>query len=304
MSVAVGVVAFAGGVWLLVVSVEGLVRALQAWAAAAGLSGLVLAALVLGFDLESTAAGVAAALRDLPGSALGTSIGASIFLLTAGLGIAAIVAPFRVEVPRGALAVAAVASILPLPLMLDGELSRLDGALLLGAFVPLLIALFRTRSVGATGLEPAQRPSRLALRLLLGLAGLLVGAQLLVLGAERIVGGLGISETVFGLLVVGVAVSLEEVLLEALPAYRGFPELAVGNALGTVLFLLTASLGLIVLIHPLAVPDSVRSFHGPALLAASLVSLSLLARGGVGLRAGAFLVAVYVVYAGLSIAAG
>lgn len=141
--------------------------------------------------------------------------------------------------------------------------------------------------MGATGLEPAQRPSRLALRLLLGLAGLLIGAELLVLGAERIVGGLGISETVFGLLVVGVAVSLEEVLLEALPAYRGFPELAVGNGLGTVLFLLTASLGLIVLIHPLAVPDSVRSFHSPALLAASLVSLSLLARGGVGRRAGA-----------------
>ena len=115
MSVAIGVLAFGGGVWLLVRSVEGLVRTVQGWAAAAGVSGLVLSALVLGFDLEATAAGVAAALADLPGSSLGTSVGASIFLLTAALGIAALVVPFRVEVPRVALAVTAIAIVLSLP---------------------------------------------------------------------------------------------------------------------------------------------------------------------------------------------
>lgn len=119
--------AFGGGTWLLVESVEGLVKAVRGWAVAAGLSGMVLAALVLGFDVESTAAGVAATLDGLPGTALGTSVGATTFLMTAGLGIAALVAPFSVAVPRTLLAVSAVAAAVPAALMLDGELSRLDG---------------------------------------------------------------------------------------------------------------------------------------------------------------------------------
>ena len=89
------------------------------------------------------------------------------------------------------------------------------------------------------------------LRVLAGLAGLLLGAELLVFGTGRVVDELGFSETVFGLLVVGAAVSFEEVVLEALPAFRGFPELSVGNALGTLVFLLTGSLGVIVLVRPI-----------------------------------------------------
>lgn len=73
MSLAVGIVAFGGGLWLLVESVEGLIASLRAYALAAGLSGVLVGALVLGFDVESTAAGVAATLNDLPGTALGAS---------------------------------------------------------------------------------------------------------------------------------------------------------------------------------------------------------------------------------------
>ncbi|MDP9294680.1 MAG: hypothetical protein M3O90_09720 [Actinomycetota bacterium] len=89
MSLAVGIGAFGGGLWLLVESVEGLIKSLRAWALAAGLSGVLVGALVLGFDVESTAAGVAATLDDLPGTALGASVDAAIFLVTVGLGTAA-----------------------------------------------------------------------------------------------------------------------------------------------------------------------------------------------------------------------
>jgi hypothetical protein len=102
MELVLAIAAFGGGAWLLVEAVETLVGALRGWATAAGLSGVVLAALVLGLDLESTAAGVAATLDDLPGTALGTSIGAAILLLTLGLGLAGLVAPFRVRRRRDA----------------------------------------------------------------------------------------------------------------------------------------------------------------------------------------------------------
>jgi cation:H+ antiporter len=304
VSLALGLVAFCGGTWLLVESVEGLVRTLRGWATAAGLSGLVLAALVLGFDLESTAAGVAATLKDLPGTTLGTSIGATLFLLTAGLGIAALVAPFEVRVPRVALAAAAIATVLPLVLLADGRLSRLDGAVLLMAFLPLAAALLRARRAGPVADTAGEPSRRVPLRLLAALGGLLVGAELLVVGTQRVVGELGVSETLFGLLIVAVAVSLEEIVLEALPAYRGFPEFAVGNALGTAIFLLTASLGAIALVHPLSVPDPVRDYHAPALALASAVALALLARGRMGRSAGALLVLFYAAYAALATVLG
>jgi cation:H+ antiporter len=298
MSLVVGIGAFGGGVWLLVESVEGLIKSLRTWALAAGTSGIVVGALVLGFDVESTAAGVAATLDDLPGTALGASVGAAIFLVTFGLGVAAVITPFWIRPPTAMLAAAAVATTLSIALTADGELSRLDGVVLLAAFVPLVAALVlgRPRTEPAAGERP-ERPKLLVAKVLGGLAGLLVGAELLVFGTGRVVAELGLSETVFGLLVVAAAVSFEEVVLEALPAFRGFPELSVGNALGTLVFLLTGSLGVIVLARPIDVPAVVTDYHLPALGLAVLLAGALLARGHLGRTEGAVLLAAYGAYA-------
>jgi cation:H+ antiporter len=298
MTLVVGIGAFGGGLWLLVESVEGLIKSLRAYALAAGLCGVLVGALVLGFDVESTAAGVAATLDDLPGTALGASVGAAIFLVTVGLGTAALIAPFAVRPPVTLLAAAAVATALSIALAADGRLSRLDGGLLLASFLPLVAAvvLRRPRTEPQAGERPA-RPKRLVLKVIGGLVGLVAGAELLVFGTQRVVSELGFSETVFGLLVVAAAVSFEEVVLEALPAFRGFPELSVGNALGTLVFLLTGSLGVIVLARPIDIPASVTSYHLPALALTVLLGGAILARGQLGRIEGAALVAAYVVYA-------
>lgn len=307
MSLVVGLVAFGVGLAVLVESVEGLVKALRAWAVASGVSGVVLGVLVLGFDVESTAAGVAATLDDLPGTALGASVGAAIFLLTVGLGVAALIAPFALHVERRLLAIGAVASALPIALGVDGTLSRTDGAVLLVAFAPLVAVALSARRTGtpppAAGDAPSRRPDRLVLRVLAGIAGLVVGAELLVFGTGRVVEELGFSETVFGLLVVAAAVSFEEIVLEALPAFRGFPELSVGNALGTLVFLLTGSLGVIVLVRPIAVPDAVVDVHLPALAAVTALALALLWRGRMRRAEGGVLLAAYVAYAATALLA-
>lgn len=293
-----GVVAFGGGLWLLVESVEGLVKSLQAWALAAGLSGVVVGALVLGFDVESTAAGVAATLKGLPGTALGASVGSAIFLMTAGLGIAGLVAPFSVRPPWALLAAGGLATLLCIALTSDGSLTRLDGGLLLALFFPLVALVYIGRpAADPAAEEPGERPRHLVARVLAGLTGLVIGAELLVFGTERIVHDLGFSESAFGLLVVGAAVSFEEVVLEALPAFRGFPELSVGNALGTLVFLITGSLGVIVLARPIEVPPGVTGYHLPALGVSVLLAAALLARGRMGRPEGATLVVAYGLYA-------
>lgn len=129
-----------------------------------------------------------------------------------------------------------------------------------------------------------------------GVGGLVVGAECLVFGTRGIVEGLGISETAFGLLVVAAAVSFEEVVLEMLPAHRGQPEISVGNALGTLLFLLTGSLGVIALVRPIAIPSAVSGFHAPALVLAVALLLGLLLRGRLGRPEGALLASAYGAY--------
>lgn len=304
MNLAVGVASFGGGLWLLVESAEGLVKTLRAWAVGAGVSGIVLGAVVLGFDLESTATGVAASLDDLPGTAIGSSIGAAIFLVTVGLGLAGLIAPFAVPPPLPLLGVGAVAAVLPAGLAADGELSRADGAVLLIAFVILLAVVLRSRRGKAMPATDEPVPSRVRLRVAGGLIGLIAGAELLVFGTARVVGALGVSETVFGLLVVAAAVSFEEIVLETLPAYRGVPELSVGNALGTLLFLLTGSLGTIVLVKPLELPATVVSYHLPALLLTVGLALAVLLRGRLGRPEGAVLLLGYGVYVAGALGAG
>jgi cation:H+ antiporter len=297
MTLVVGDGAFGGGLWLLVESVEGLIKSLRAYALAAGLSGVLVGALVLGFDIESTAAGVAATLKDLPGTALGTSIGAAIFLLTVGLGTAALIAPFAIRPPVTLLAAAGAATTLAIVLCADGRLSRLDGGVLLGAFFPLVgvIVLGRPKTEPRTDERPIA-PRLLVPKVIGGLLGLVVGAELLVFGTQRIVSDLGLSETVFGLLVVAAAVSFEEVILEALPAFRGFPELSVGNALGTLVFLLTGSLGIIALTRPIDIPASVTSYDLPALALTTLLAGAFLARGRMRRIEGAILLSAYAAY--------
>jgi cation:H+ antiporter len=296
VGVAVGIGLFAAGAVLLVAAVERLADALTAWAAAAGVSGVALAALVLGADLESTAAGVSGTLNGLPEVALGASVGSAVLLLTLGLGLAGVVSPFRVAPPLRLLAATALGIALAAALMLDGRLGRGDGVLLLGGFAVLLVALVLP-ALRAAGGERSGEPRRPhVVTALVALAGLIAGAELLVLGTERIVDGLGVGATFFGLIVVAAAVSLEELVLEMLPAYRGAPEISVGNALGTTLFMLTGSLGAVVLVRPFAIPDGVREVHLPALAVAFTVAGALLARGGIGRAGGALLVAAYPLY--------
>lgn len=87
-------------------------------------------------------------------------------------------------------------------------------------------------------------------------------------------------------------------VLEALPAFRGFPELSVGNALGTLVFLLTGSLGVIVLAAPIDVPAGVTGYHLWALGLAVMLAGALLARGRIGRIEGTALLVAYVLYVG------
>lgn len=318
MSLLWGAGLFVAGAGILIASVEGLVESVIKRAATIGVSGLALGLLATSLDPESTATGLAAAFKKLPGVAIGTQVGSVIFIVTLALGLLAILYPFEVAVPPFYLWSAGGSVALAALVLLSGRLDRPRGLLLLTVFA--LLAREATRQ-----LTPSNAPERAShqsgpgdqtqladlvektrrlqrdkalfiTRVAIALVGLVVGAEVLVEGAQRILISLGWSQTIFGSIVVAIAVSAEEGLLELLPAHRGHPEVSVGNVLGTIPFLCLASLGIIGMIHPIGVSGSLRTFQPAAMVMAVTAGLWCLTRKRTDRHHGLLLVGVYLAY--------
>jgi cation:H+ antiporter len=118
-----------------------------------------------------------------------------------------------------------------------------------------------------------------ALLVAAGLAGLLVGADLLVRGGAALASHLGVRPIVIGLTVVALGTSLPELAVGIDAVRQGSPGLAVGNIVGTNLVNILFILGFSALIRPIAFERRTLRFDLPAMTAASL-ALWLLARDG------------------------
>ena len=272
------------------------------------LSPFVVGAAVSGFEPENLVTGGAAALANLPQVALGTVIGAAIFLLTGGLGLALLLVPMEVRLPRAGV-VAMVGSLVPFALALwnDGTVSRVEGALLVLIAIGLMVWLYR-RSPVSLGAVESDEPGHSASRtrtvgfLALGIIAMLVGAELVVQGVGTLIGGVGLSETFLGMTVVAFGESVEETARMVAPARRGHPDLAWGNVVGTVVVLLAFNLGVIALVRPLTADPLVLRLHAPYLLACTLlVASALLSARRLGRAMGAVLVGLYLLYLWLNL---
>ena len=138
MSTVLAIVLLVAGIALVVGGAELFFEALLAGAARLRISAFALAAVVSGFELENLAAGIAANAKGLPGAAAGTVLGGTTFLALGVAGLGGLLAPIRADLPRSVLAWLALSPLPLVALAADGELSRLDGALLVGWFAVAL----------------------------------------------------------------------------------------------------------------------------------------------------------------------
>jgi len=113
----------------------------------------------------------------------------------------------------------------------------------------------------------------------LGLALLGAGGEALVRASTTLAELAGVSPAVIGLTVVAIGTSLPELVVSLVAAFRGEPDLAVANVVGSNIFNLAATLGLTALIIPLPVHGSAVRLEWPMMFAASFICL-LLARDG------------------------
>lgn len=115
--------------------------------------------------------------------------------------------------------------------------------------------------------------------LMLGLALLVGGADLLVRGASQLALRFGISPVIVGLTVVAFGTSTPELAVSLGATWNGQPELVIGNAVGSNIFNVLFILGLSGVITPLLVQQKLIQRDVPVMIGTSLL-LWLLCRDG------------------------
>lgn len=270
---------------------------------------LGLTVVALGSSAPQLAVGLQAAFTDSTDIAVGSVIGSNIFNVLVTLGLSALIIPLRVarQLVRVDLPLMIAATALVAALAWNGELSALDGAVLLLGMAAYLFVVVRqfahgARHVARTDLEPRRRIWPLLGRLALmacGLALLTLGSHLLVGAAVSVALDLGLSERVIGLTVIAVATSLPALMTSLVAALRGERDIAVGNIIGSNLFNLLGVLGITALIStgPLSISPNALDFDLPVMLGVAALCVPLFYSGyRITRLEGLLLLGLYAVY--------
>ena len=129
-----------------------------------------------------------------------------------------------------------------------------------------------------------------------GLAGLLVGAEWLVRGAASIATAAGVRPLVIGLTIVALGTSSPELAVSVLAALQGRSDVAIGNIVGSNIANLGLILGVTAVIKPLAMQQTVVVREIPIMIAAALIASIMAYDGSISRLDGSLLLLCFVTY--------
>jgi cation:H+ antiporter len=264
------------GLVLLVLGGELLIRGASGVALLLRLTPTVVGLTVVaaGTSMPELVVSLRAALGGSPGLSAGNIVGSNVFNIAAILGVTAVIRPLSIQgnTVRLEWPVMMIAAFQFHLLARDGTIDRLEGAFFAVAatiFVGYSVFIARgemtkveteefadltTASFGRTG---AAGTAFNVGAVVIGIAVLGSGAELLVRGATSIARNLGVSETLIGLSIVAAGTSLPELATSLVAAYRGRDDMAVANIVGSNIFNVLVIGGITSLVRPLAVPGDI-----------------------------------------------
>jgi cation:H+ antiporter len=213
--------------------------------------------------------------------AVGNALGSNLANIGLVLGITALVAPLPVqkhllrEEGPVLLLITALAGLC----LYDGWLNRGESIALGLLIIPLLILVvkYKKNHPNPEAVEdiPEFSMGTAILWFVIGLAVLLVSAEITVWGAKSIATHLGVSQLIIGLTVVAIGTSLPELAASVMSALRGHHDIALGNIFGSNLFNLMLVMTSAGAIAPIALSPDVfsRDFAVMALLTLMMVAM-------------------------------
>ena len=299
------------GTILLIKGADWFIDGVGELARALGISALVLGVLLAGLEPEEMLTSAIASARGAPALAVGNVVGTNITVITAALGLSALIFPIVIDqsVRRQAL-VATLVSVAPAILLFSGIVTQLEGILLLVIFVGYTIFLFWTDREAVERMaeiddddddereQPARPRSRWKPVALTfgGLAAMAAGGPAIVEGAIRFTQVVGLSQGVVGETIVSLGTGAEMIVLGVSAARKKRSDVLVGGVLGSFAYNLLVTLGLAAAIRPLPVPSHAILLALLVMVSVHLVLLALIWYGKITRGMGGLLVGVYIIY--------
>jgi len=302
-----------GGLVLLGLGGEGVVRGAVGVARRLGLSELLIGITLIGFggSLPELITCVNAAVHGAPDIAVGNVVGSNISNVLLIIGLAALLRPLHVDAKAlerdGAalmfLSVAAAGWSIFVP-----AINWIGGLFMLATLAAYLIYTYRTETTSPNSAvakrrqTEAERHKTLSLPLALvitlaSIAGLVFGADMLVTGGMALATSAGVPQSFIGLTVVAVGTSLPELAACIAAALRGRSDIVFGTIVGSCIFNVLGVLGATALVTPVRI---LHDFDGMTWLAFVGAPVLLVGHAATGARIskieGGFMFVLYALY--------
>ena len=299
-------ISLAGGLVVLIIAGDVLVRGSVGIAQRLGIPNLVIGLTIVAFGTSAPELVISlkAALEGAGGIAIGNVVGSNIANVLMVLGMPALIAatPCGEDgATRNAFFMVAVTLVF-MGLCFFTPIGLLAGVvllLLLGVFLADSTLMARRHrkeqkaiaaaAAGAAvadvtldeedGLDEVEdvpdSPWIALIYIVLGLVGLPLGAHFTISGATSIASAWGVSEAVIGLTVIALGTSLPELATTVMAAIRQHGAVAIGNVIGSNIFNLLAIIGITAVIVPIDVPQEVLKLDIWVMLACAILLTAL-----------------------------
>ncbi|UCG07967.1 MAG: calcium/sodium antiporter [Desulfobacterales bacterium] len=256
------------GFVLLYFGAEWLVKGSSSLARSLGVSPIVIGLTVVAFGTSAPEL-VVSLISSIQGKsmiAVGNVVGSNICNIALVLGLAALFQPIKSDssVVRRDIPIMLGISLYLFVLTANSNLGRIEGATL---FTGIIVYTFmnyylaKKESIDTSDIVSelegigyiASRPKQI-LMILVGIAGVVGGAQIVVDNAVIIMQILGVSEKFIGLTIVAFGTSLPELATSVVAAIRGEMDISIGNLVGSNVFNIMSVLGAASLVRPIPIP--------------------------------------------------
>lgn len=309
-----------GGLVLLVMGAQSLVRGASRLAIALGIPPLIVGLTIVAFGTSAPelAVSVQSSLAGNSGIVLGNVVGANIYNVLFILGLCALITPLAVapQIIRLGVPVMIACAVALVVVCRDGVIGRLDGTAFLAAIVAytvyvVLQARREQKDVAEEyedAVERTVQPDRRywlhIVYLIVGIGLLAAGSDLLVEGAVAIAQALGVNDVLIGMTVVTIGTTSPELSASLIAVWKGEKDIAVGNIVGSNIFNILAVLGAGALVAPsgIGVDVAMRNFSIPVMAAVCFACLPIFFSGQAIRRwEGALFLLYFVIYLGFLI---
>ncbi len=220
-------------------------------------------------SLPNLFVGINSALHGIPQLSFGDIVGGNIVDLTLVITLAVLIGgtslPAVSRMVQTSAIFTVVVAVLPLILILDGSLGRIDGLILFFAFIVYVFWLFskseRFKKVYNKNRKKQETKGRFK-GFLKGLGKVILALTLLLLASEGIVrsarvfaDSLNITLPLVGILIVGLGNAFPEAYFAIISAKKKQTWMILGNLMGAVVVCATLVLGIVALICPIEIGD-------------------------------------------------